>query len=341
MRLIATTIWPRVGWFLLLAVPFSACGGDGPANPVVATPELPGPTDTPAPPDPAAPDPAAPDPGSTPPPQPPGDPAAPPTHEGIPFGPAHIPKEVFPEYSGTIYTPSTTNQLVHALQEARRSSTRIFISFSGNGTASGDANGFNFEKWKARVDRFKDVDLQSYIDDGTILGHFIMDEPDDKANWNGHLVPLPEIERMAAYSKEVWPTMITMIRAWPAFLEGYKYPHLDAVRIQYSDRFGNIDSFIPANVNRAKALDLALVGGLNVINGGSKNSGIPGRRENKFAMNASELRSWGSRFLAEPYICAFVLYEYDEPYLARSDIRDALADLAKIARDRSKKECRL
>jgi hypothetical protein len=251
-----------------------------------------------------------------------------------------MPPGLFAAFSGTIYTATHPDTLLLDLEAARRGNARLFISFSGNEQHNRDANGFSLEKWKQRIDRFRGVDLTSYIDDGTIIGHFIMDEPDDKSNWNGKKVPQPQIEEIAAYSKQVWPTMVTMIRAWPEYLEGYQYPHLDAVRIQYSDRFGAIDSFIPANVARAKALGLALVGGLNVLNGGSKTSGIPGRREGKFAMNAGELRSWGSTFLSEPYICAFILYEYDAPYLARPDIQEALSELGEIARARSKKECR-
>jgi hypothetical protein len=194
--------------------------------------------------------------------------------------------------------------------------------------------------WKERVDRFRGVDLTSYIADGTIIGHFLMDEPEDRSNWNGRVVPQAMIEEMANYSKQLWPTMVTMVRTHAYYLEGHQYPHLDATRVHYLDRFSPIDSFINANVDGAKALGLALVGGLNVLNGGSKTSGIPGKWAGKFAMNADEIRAWGTRFLSED-ICAFILWEYDSTYLARPEIREALAELAQIARSLPKRECRL
>jgi hypothetical protein len=346
----------RAGLLALLVLPIHACSS-GPLNPDDG--RLGGGTGSPTAPDsltedsipapgdsipPAGPD-SVPPPGpdSVPPPMdsavPPA-PSAPPSHEGMPFGPAHTPTENFAEYSGTIYTATDPNRLLRDLETARRANTRLFISFTGNNQFWRDSSGFSFAKWKERVDRFRGIDLTPYIDEGTILGHFVMDEPEDQSNWNGTLVPPAMIEEIAAYSKQIWPTMVTMVRTPPTYLEGHQYSHLDAARVQYLDRFSPIDSFITANVEGAQALGLALVGGLNVLNGGSETSGIPGRMEGKFAMSPDEIRSWGKRFLSEPYLCAFIIWEYDSTYLARPGIREALAELAELARSRPKKECR-
>jgi hypothetical protein len=337
------------GLILLLVLPFAACATEGlspddgrlgggdttgtapdslPGDSVPAPDDsipVPGPDSTPPPPGP----------DSVPPP-----PSAPPSHVGIPFGPAHIPTESFAEYSGTIYTAVAPERLMRDLETARRANTRMFISFRGNQEFTRDSNGFSLTMWKERIDRFRGVDLTSYIADGTIIGHFLMDEPEDRSNWNGRVVPQAMIEEMANYSKQLWPTMVTMVRTHAYYLEGHQYPHLDATRVHYLDRFSPIDSFINANVDGAKALGLALVGGLNVLNGGSKTSGIPGKWAGKFAMNADEIRAWGTRFLSED-ICAFILWEYDSTYLARPEIREALAELAQIAQSRPKRECRL
>jgi hypothetical protein len=64
------------------------------------------------------------------------------------------------------------------------------------------------------------------------MGHFILDEPSDPANWNGHLVSQPDIEEMARYSKEIWPDLPAIIRAWPAYLKDYQYKYLDATWVQ-------------------------------------------------------------------------------------------------------------
>jgi hypothetical protein len=261
-------------------------------------------------------------------------------HVGIPFGPAHLPPDRFAEFSGTIYTATDPGQLLADLELARKAGTRLLISFTGNEQFLRDQNGFSFAMWKQRVDRFLGVDLTPYIDDGTIIAHFILDEPSDRTNWNGQRVSQDDIEAMAAYSKQVWSTMPTMIRARTDYLAGHGYPHLDAVRVQYLHRLGPITDFLKENVEAAKSLGLELVGGLNVINGGSPTSGISGRTEGMHAMSADEIRSWGITFLSEPDLCAFMLYEYDSTYFSRPDIQAALSELSQKARTLPNRACR-
>lgn len=255
------------------------------------------------------------------------------------LGPAQQPAESWgPEFSGTVYT-AQPDSLLADLESARRASVRLFVSFTGNEQHLRDANGFNLTKWKARVDRFRGYDLSSYIADGTISGHFILDEPSDEANWNGHVVPLPQIEEMARYSKEIWSTMPTIIRAWPDFLKGFEYHNLDAVRVQYHARFGDIDEFIHGHLTEARALGLKVIGGLNVIHGGGKDSGMPSYSPGKFSMSPAQLRAWGTRYMEED-LCGFVLWEHRPDYFSRPDVKAALEDLSRLARGRPKQSCR-
>lgn len=197
---------------------------------------------------------------------------------------------------------------------------------------------FSLEKWKQRLDRYRGFDISSYIEDGTIMGHYIMDEPHDRTNWNGKLVSHAEVDAMAKYSKEIWPSMVTIIRGWPDYLKGYQYRYLDAAWAQYSDRFGEINAFISNNVRDAKASGLGLVVGLNLLAGGD-NTGISGFYAGKYAMSASQVRRWGGALLDEPHVCAFISWKYDETYFSRSDIRAALEELSQKARARPKKAC--
>src|SRR5215210_7162477 len=48
---------------------------------------------------------------------------------------------------------------------------------------------FSFTKWKALVDRFKQSNFGPYISDGTIVGHFLIDEPQRAAKWGGQIIP--------------------------------------------------------------------------------------------------------------------------------------------------------
>jgi hypothetical protein len=272
-------------------------------------------------------------------------PGTPPTHVGLAFGSAQQPVTTWaPGIIATVYT-AQPESLLARLEAARRLNLRLYISFCGSAPYVRDANGFNFTMWKQRVDRFRGLNLQSYIDDGTIAGHFLLDEADDKSNWNGKIVPVELIEQMAAYSKSIWPTMPAIVRAFPDYLSTYsgKYDHLDGVRVQYHYRFGDLDQFISTNEQLAKKLGLIMLGGLNVLRGGGPESGLlngdPNDERPKYFMNAAQISKWGKRFLSEPGQCGFLLWEYDSAYLARPDIAAAVSDLEKLARGLPNKSC--
>jgi hypothetical protein len=295
------------------------------------------------------PPPSPPDSGTPPPPSPPPPPSGPPVHSGIPFGPSVITKH---ESSFSLVPPSSISSAFNALktdaylpvllaklEAARRSNDRLLISFSGQSGAYTDSAGFNLSKWKQKVDEFRGLDLSSYVADGTLMGHYIMDEPSDPRNWNGHRVSLADIDAMARYSKEIWPDLPTVIRGWPAYLKGYHYEYLDAAWAGYHSRFGPIEDFIVNNVRDAKESGLALVVSLNMLAGGGE-SGIPGYFNDKYSMTASQVRTWGSALLAEPYVCAFFMFRYNPDYFARADLQGAVAELSEKARSLPNRLCR-
>jgi hypothetical protein len=266
-----------------------------------------------------------------------------PAHVGLAFGPTHVPPADFDaRFTGTQISGiflGGQSCLIPYLSAARKANVRVLINLTGNEQYLRDANGFSMTKWKARVDRFRNEDISSYIADGTILAHLLMDEPNDPHNWSGKVVSLPEIEEMARYSKEIWPTMPTYIRTLPSYLKGGQFPDLDALWFHYVARFGDIDNFIETNFSAARALGLTIIGGLNVLNGGSESSNVPGKKQGKNGMSADELRSWGSKMLAQPGMCAFLLWEWSDSYLARPDIKAALDDLTAKARDYPARSC--
>lgn len=269
-------------------------------------------------------------------------PAGTPVHVGIPFGPYNLPAELYgqEEFNGAFRPRWSDTLLLDHLEAARRANTRVLVNMTGAERHLVDKNGFSFEKWKARVDGYRNIDFSSYIADGTVIGHFLMDEPNDASNWHGKKVSPEQIDMLAKYSKDIWPSLPTVVRARPDYLKGYRFQYLDAAWAQYLDRFGSLDAFIETNVRDAKEAGLALVGGLNVINGGSSKSGIPGRKAGKFAMSANEVRTWGSTILAQPYFCAFIMWEYESKYFSRDDIRAAFLELKAKAEAHPKQPCR-
>jgi hypothetical protein len=259
---------------------------------------------------------------------------------GIAFGTFHLPRTLYGRgYNGSMGNISAS-YLRSYLETARRTGTKVIVTFSGNERHFRNSNGsFSMTKWKQRVNRYKGINLSSYINDGTLLGHYLIDEPHDPANWGGRTVSRATLDAMARYSKQLWPRLPTVVRAWPKFLKGYNYRYLDAAWAQYSARFGSVSAFMTNNVRDAKSSGLALVMGMNQLAGGNS-KGLRGFYSGRYAMSASQLRSWGSVMLANSYPCAFLSWAYNARYMGRSDIKSAKAYLANKARSRSTKSCR-
>lgn len=268
-------------------------------------------------------------------------PSAPGAHQGIPFGPFALPARLYGEKFNATFRALPPNILLSELNAARQAGARVVIRLVGGHSRYRSKNGgFDMELWKARLDRYRDIDFSSYIDDGTIVGHFILDEPHDKSNWGGSLISRGTVDEMARYSKQLWPSMPTIVRGWPGYLKGYDYKYLDAAWAQYSERFGPISTFMSDNVRDAKSAGLALVVGLNLLDGGTKGSGIKGYTKGRHGMSAAQVKTWGDALLSDSYVCAFLSWKYTEAYFSRSGIRSALADLSDKARDLPNKGCR-
>jgi hypothetical protein len=253
---------------------------------------------------------------------------------GIPFGLYRQPNSAFGYlYSGAKQTMGPS-YILSSLRETKAKGGKVVIMLAGHEMYYKDANGhFSFTKWKARIDRFRRTNISSYINDGTIVGHFMIDEPQDKANWNGVPVPGSTLEAMAKYSKSIWPNMVTIVRAPPGKIRwSGTYRYLDAAWAQVENPRGtlNVNDFLNQNVSNARQLGLALVVGLNVMKGNLRHT----------PMTATQIRNWGSIMLSSSYPCAFLSWYYNDTYLSRSSIRDAMRYLRSKAQNRGTKTCR-
>lgn len=252
---------------------------------------------------------------------------------GIPFGTWNQPTEAF----GAVYNGAQRNiwpeELLEELADIKSRGGRVILTFAGNERYFLDSNHrFSLSLWKQRVDRFRGVNFNSYVDDGTIIGHYLIDEPNDPVNWGGTPVPGSMVETMAQYSKQIWPNLPTVVRVDPGYLArtGGPYRYLDAAWAQYVTRKGEADDYIKRNVADAQSIGLALVTGLNITMGGPDAS----------EMSASLVKSAGSTILAESYPCAFLSWEWRDSYMSRSDIKSAMAVLSEKAEAHAARSCR-
>ena len=252
---------------------------------------------------------------------------------GIPFGLFQLPNTAFGDRYNGAHRNILPADLLASLSAIQSRGGRVVLVLAGGPNNYKDAEGhFSFELWRARVDRFRSVDFSSYVTDGTVFGHYLLDEPNDPANWNGQPIPGDTLEAMARYSKQIWPELATVVRVEPAYLakSALDYQHLDAAWAQYVYRKGDVRDFISRNVLDAQSLGLGLIVGLNILAGGP--GGVP--------MTAGEVRDWGTVLLGSAYPCAFLSWKYEATYLGNDDVGEAMDVLRSQAQGRGTRTCR-
>jgi hypothetical protein len=239
--------------------------------------------------------------------------------------------------------PLDPTNILSWLSGARAKHARVAIKLckGSDKYVKNDDGTFSFSKWKTLVTRYQSVNLGSYITDGTILGHFLIDEPNRTSRWGGKAISPTTLEAMAQYSRQLWPSMTTMVGEEPSRLATTAtYTYLDAAWAQYASSRGDAAQWAAAEVAAAKRKGLGLVVGMNVLDGGNGSSKIAGYTSGRYAMSASEIRSYGSALLAQSYTCGFFSWRHDTGYYGRSDVSSAMSDVSANAKAHAKTSCR-
>jgi len=248
---------------------------------------------------------------------------------GIPVGFFAMPYTVIGTRSNGTLRNIYPGNLLSELREIRNRGGKVVLNLAGAPPRYTDRNGnFSLSMWKASVDRFKGVNFSSYINDGTVVGNFLIDEPNDPNNWKNHRpVSVSTLEEMGAYSKNRWPGLRTIVRVRPDYL-GSTHRNIDVAWSQYHSRFGSPSNFVAHDVAIAKNKRVALIVGFNILKGNG------GRM-----MTPTQVKSWGGALLNNSYPCAFISWKYNSSKLSGSAMQSALSYLRSKAQNRSTKNC--
>ena len=290
---------------------------------------------------------------------------------GIPFGAFHVPADSLNgslSYNGTAITAVRTS-LISNLNRVRARNGRIILNIQRSMTK--DANGLSVAATRAELASWPDI--SSYVADGTVTGIGVTDDI-TSPEWGPNAPYLSRIDSIAREVKLRWPNAITLVRAKPTELSARsQWLWLDAGWAQYRGPYRDPPpkQFADREVASAKAQKLGLVIWLNTLDGGCGPttaclSGVPGTSilgtyanaasVRRYQMSAAEVLNYGTAFLADPYNCAAIAWQYSPVYnrtslpaaqLAgvqafdtRSDVRAAMAQLRNLAQQRSTTSCR-
>ncbi|MGI8818669.1 MAG: hypothetical protein ACR2HW_05945 [Gemmatimonadales bacterium] len=291
---------------------------------------------------------------------------------GLPFGAFHVPIDSL-NGDGLAYNSAAIaavpENLSATLQQLRARNARVILAIRRSRTK--DINGLSVAATRAELAAWPDI--ASYIADGTVIGVYVSDDI-LSTEWGPNPPYLSRIDSLAREVKLRWPNAVTMVRAKPTELSGrpqwqwletawaqYRGPYRDPPPNQFADR----------EVASAKAQKLGLVLWFNALDGGCGPTsaclaGVPGTSiegtylnatsVRRFQMSAAEVLNYGTAFLAEPYNCAGIAWQYSRIYEkaslppiqlagikafdARPDVRAAMSQLGQIARERSNTSCR-
>jgi hypothetical protein len=244
---------------------------------------------------------------------------------GIPFGPTQAPISALDasKYDASLIPAASVTALQAQLESAAAGGFRIMVGVPTGPSKNPDGT-FSLKKWKATVEAYASVDLDAYAAAGVVIGHRLIDEPNCASCWGGQSVSVGTLEQMARHSESLWPSVPTVVRVVPSYFP--KAPrYVDAAWAQWAgDRGASLGmttvQFRDKNVSDAKARRMALVMGMNVLDGGDGSSGIAGTREiedpraDLWQMTGTEVDTIGRLFAAEPYVCAVLNWRYSLNY---------------------------
>lgn len=253
-----------------------------------------------------------------------GDPPA----EAVPYGfwglngfiePDRLPP-VRDRFGLTVLSTSTRHPhyaVEELLPMVRDAGMAVNLRLVGDHSYYTDADGnFDLDAWKAMVAVWADSGVQPFIDDGTFAHHMLIDDIDE---FPGAGPTGDELETMAVYSGWVLPGLATLVRANAADLpepSGGSFSWLDGSVNQYLATDGDVVAYAVTQRERADALGIGVVMGLNMADGGDGSSGQPGWSEGKWAMSADEIQHYGEVLSTVPGSRMFLNWEYDaeEPW---------------------------
>jgi hypothetical protein len=242
--------------------------------------------------------------------------------------------------SGAGYTFGTLLPLM------RESGVRITLRLTGDHeyytTPCGD---FDLAAWKRQLDTWDPARLAPYIEDGTLVGHMLLD---DIVNFEGTDPTGDELEEMARYSRERLPGLMVYVREEASRMptpSAGRYRYVDAAVNQYTIRRGDVHTYTDANMRASGELGLGVINGLNIADGGNGTSGKPGWGRGFWAMSPVEIRSYGSVLATVDGLGMFLCWEYDgeerwsdgsvgADYFRTPEVEAALADLGRLVASR-------
>jgi hypothetical protein len=297
-------------------------------------------------------------------------PTASPKLTGIPVGTHMIPPDELvarrAQYSATLRRLTPDNVDKH-LQFALDNGLREIVSIVGKEFMKDGSGRFSMANWRALADQWKGTApiFQKYVNSGTLIGIYVIDEPFCAKCWAGKPATMAEVLEMGRHVKALLGANVpTIARVGPtAFVSRVSPADLvsafDAGWCQWdygSNQGVTASQYAAKCVQDAQTMGLKLVMGMNALNGGDGSSGIRGTNSRQWQVSAAELTRYNGNFVTNPGVCALSNWQFSPTYPSsgmsagqlaqvrafdnRADVKAALQAINDAAKARPYMDCR-
>lgn len=251
------------------------------------------------------------------------------------------------------------DNIIPRIDAARSQGSHLVLAMTGGGHSNYMTDGvFDRSKWDAKMELFNTSAIRSAVAagvaDGTIIGASVMDEPQvsgvgaDGNTWGPvGTMTKARVDSLCGYVKAIFPTLPTgVVHRHDVFEPTKSYRVCDFIASQYSARVGSVTAFRDGALAMAQRDGHAIMFSLNILNGGTQDKdgtwdcgGAPlGQDPPNCQMTAAQLRDFAT--VLGPAGCGLLMWRYEQSYMARTDNKQAFADIAGVLANAPAKQCR-
>jgi len=174
--------------------------------------------------------------------------------EGKLFGVFNFPPE---EKADWPFTATRLGGDPAKLSAAASAKMKVLVALTGSKKGYTDSKGcFSQSLWRARLDEAPAETIRKYVESGTIIGLYAIDEPHDWGKSGScKEVSYTDIDAACGYARQKWPGISCGVNSPPGWLKkGLKetsFSHLGFLFTQYNTSRGNVDHWIDKQLKDA------------------------------------------------------------------------------------------
>jgi hypothetical protein len=217
---------------------------------------------------------------------------------------------------------------------------------------------FDMAKWRDKMQTYNTSAIKSAVAsavaDGTIIGNFVMDEPNVSGAGDGNTwgpagtMTKTRVDSMCGYVKAIFPALpVGVAHGHNTFEPGNSYRICEFLIDQYAWRKGDVTTYRDDGLALARRDGMSILFSVNLLNGGVPDrdgiwdctgTGGMGTYAPNCRMTPEQVRDWG--IILGSAGCALTMWRYDEAFVLNTGNQQAFRDIRSRLATLPTKSCR-